>query len=469
MNIPPAFKYNQDVNYRTGGVFETTHQFSLVNQTIQVNKRGKFSVRFPNIWLKYKLPKVKEPEIYDDWLANQMQFWQNQLNFAIWISTTGCGISKNDHLRHKNPMLRSVFRFHTYYQTRRVLSEMQCPLPTDQAFNALNNGINMNAFEKICNEFGISVNTNFRQKLDHSNGMGSFFFYKKFFKYKFIVSDKWSELTDGGNYNQSMNWKIYIPADKFKGADKQTDKIEYIEQSFHKQSDTVDTASDGNPMSAIGSFVCDYGKGFTQAGVSRINDSIRTYVWVILGAQSQTRSSILGTGKAFDAQKQFLANVEDAINAEVDLPSSIERYQYTLQYARSKVDYVVGSGLYMIPSDMDLYIGTINGYNNLITIATDNLQLGRNDEVNDEQPIQEFESKSDFEILPIQEEPTESDFETPPIQEPNTQIQEPNTPPQELNTPPQAPLQEQLTHEDNKLLLTLGGVILGSAAIWTLK
>ena len=118
------------------------------------------------------------------------------------------------------------------------------------------------------------------------------------------------------------------------------------------------------------SFVLDKSNGFTQAGVARINDSIRTYVWSIVGAQSQARSSILGTGKAFDAQKQFLANVEDVINSEVDLPGSIERYQLTLQYARSKVDFVVGLGLYMIPSDMDLYIGTINGYNNLITIAS---------------------------------------------------------------------------------------------------
>ena len=75
-------------------------------------------------------------------------------------------------------------------------------------------------------------------------------------------------------------------------------------------------------------------------------------------------------------KKQFLANVEDVINSEVDLQSSIERYQLGLQYARSKVDFVVGSGLYMMPSDMDLYIGTINGYNNLITIATGDLQLG---------------------------------------------------------------------------------------------
>ena len=65
-------------------------------------------------------------------------------------------------------------------------------------------------------------------------------------------------------------------------------------------------------------FVLDKSEGFTQAGVERLNDSIRTYVWAILGAQTQTRSNILKTGTGFDAQKQFLANIEDAIASPVD-------------------------------------------------------------------------------------------------------------------------------------------------------
>jgi hypothetical protein len=112
-----------------------------------VNKHNSFTVRFPDIWKNYKLPQIKDPKIYNDWLANQMQFWQNQLNFAVWCATAGCGVSKIDHLGHKDPMIRSVFRFHVYYQIRRILNEMQCPLPTEDSWNALNNGINMSAFE----------------------------------------------------------------------------------------------------------------------------------------------------------------------------------------------------------------------------------------------------------------------------------------------------------------------------------
>ena len=98
--------------------------------------------------------------------------------------------------------------------------------------------------------------------------------------------------------------------------------------------------------------------GFTIAGIERINESLRTYCWAILGSQSQTRTDILGVGQAFDAQKQFLTNIEYAVNSPVDLPSQIKRYQNTLKYARSQVNFVYGLGLYMCPSDMELKMGT---------------------------------------------------------------------------------------------------------------
>jgi hypothetical protein len=92
---------------------------------------------------------------------------------------------------------------------------------------------------------------------------------------------------------------------------------------------------------------------------------------------------ILGTGTAFDAQKQLLANVEDAISSPVDLPSAIKRYQDVLQNAASKVDFVFGTGPYMAPSDMLLrVISHAAGYNNMIVIATERLKRGVNAGIN---------------------------------------------------------------------------------------
>ena len=123
--------------------------------------------------------------------------------------------------------------------------------------------------------------------------------------------------------------------------------------------------------------------GFTQAGVERLNDSIRTYVWAILGAQAQTRSNILKAGTGFDAQKQFLAKVEDAIASTVDIPASIKRYQKTLQYASTPLDFVFGIGLYLAPSDMALHPGNVQGYNNEIVIAGSEAAIGHNPGLNE--------------------------------------------------------------------------------------
>ena len=184
--------------------------------------------------------------------------------------------------------------------------------------------------------------------------MGSYFFNKHYYDWKLVTTKTWSELTNGGNYSSDMNWKVHFQGETWGGVDTQTDKILYIKQLFdHDPGLTDRSIRKGDSMAAICSFVADISDGFTRAGIYRINDSIRVYSWAILGAQAQSRSSILGGDKDFDAQKQFLANIEDSINSAVDLPSSIDRYQRTLQFAKSKLDFVIGHGLYMLPSDMD--------------------------------------------------------------------------------------------------------------------
>ena len=322
------------------------------------------------------------------------------------------------------------------------------------------------------------------KKLDPSQGLGVVRYYKTV---KHYTHHGWTYTTEkvlekGSDYDPKSKFTVYIPSSgKFASESVHHYKIEFIEQYFNG----------GSEMDAIGSFVLDESNGFTQPGISRINDSIRTFVWAILGAQGQARTSILGTGKAFDAQKQFLANVEDSVNSAVDLPSSIERYQSTLQYARSKVDFAVGLGLYMVPSDMDLHIGTVNGYNNLIVIASsdDNIQLGRNDAVNEQViiPQETFESPpDDFEDSREHEDvhtPTEKDdtpaqetFESPPDDfEDSREHEDVHTPTEKDDTPAKkqdnslTPVQEKLTHDENKLIMTLGGISIISSAIYFLK
>ncbi len=102
-------------------------------------------------------------------------------------------------------------------------------------------------------------------------------------------------MTNCGNYRQDMNWQVHFDADAFGGVDMQTDQIECIEQVFDCDPGSYVSIRKGDQLSAIGFFVVDSWKEFTPAGISRINDSIRTFVWAILGSQAQTRSSILGS------------------------------------------------------------------------------------------------------------------------------------------------------------------------------
>ena len=61
-------------------------------------------------------------------------------------------------------------------------------------------------------------------------------------------------------------------------------------------------------------FMLEKSDEFTRAGIERINDSIRTYIYCLLGTQVQARTSIIGqSGTSPDAQKQFIKNFEDAI------------------------------------------------------------------------------------------------------------------------------------------------------------
>ena len=124
--------------------------------------------------------------------------------------------------------------------------------------------------------------------------------------------------------------------------------------------------------------------GFTDIGLLRISESVRAYAYLILSSQASARSGIVGnTASALTAQSAFLNNFEDILNRRVDIREDIKRYQDTLSYASSKVDYSVGEHLYMLPSDMTLKIrpGTV-GYNNKIFVSDEKFILGKNENVN---------------------------------------------------------------------------------------
>ena len=120
--------------------------------------------------------------------------------------------------------------------------------------------------------------------------------------------------------------------------------------------------------------------GFTKAGLEKISESIRAYTYLVLTSQAGARNGIIGNvAEAVVAQRLFHDNLEDVINKAVSLQDDISRYQNTLKYARSSLDYSVGKGLYMLPSDMLLkpLNQVIAGYNDKIVVNTSGFNLGK--------------------------------------------------------------------------------------------
>ena len=123
--------------------------------------------------------------------------------------------------------------------------------------------------------------------------------------------------------------------------------------------------------------------GLTTLGLQKLSKSVSDYAYLILTAQASARAQIIGhEARNLDAQRVFLNNFENIINRRVDISEDIRRFQKTIQYARSKVDYAVAEYVYLLPSDMNLRIGKIGRYNNKILIASPSFKIGTNLKVN---------------------------------------------------------------------------------------
>ena len=80
--------------------------------------------------------------------------------------------------------------------------------------------------------------------------------------------------------------------------------------------------------------------GFTDLGLPRILESVRAYAYLILSSQASARSGIVGnTVSALTAQSAFLNNFENVVNHRVEILEDVKRYQDTLSYVSSKVNY----------------------------------------------------------------------------------------------------------------------------------
>ena len=174
--IQIEFKYNDNAHYQPRSVFKVK-TVDIINQNIMVTSDGKsFKVSFLNVPEKYVLPYVKSDALVPRWRTDPMLYWQNQLNFAVYCAITGCGADFNNHLKDTG-LIGSLLKFHIYYQIRRILKQMNIALPQDTSWNAFDNSYDRSAYERICNEFNVDVNADWRQSQSDNQGLGRIYNY----------------------------------------------------------------------------------------------------------------------------------------------------------------------------------------------------------------------------------------------------------------------------------------------------
>ena len=397
------YKYNSDASYKpNGGTYLqliTAKDLYIQNVTVAEHDGGhsdSFQVKFPNVFTNYPLGAVRvEDQKFKDWDHYKFNIWQSQLNFAVFCASSACGVSV-EHLNAKEPMIRSIYRFHVYYHIRRILKILEIPLPYENSFNQYNNPYNHEKFIGICSEYGVSNDlTKWRNQ--------------KYFS-------TW----------QSRAWETGKPG------------MSYInDNSFSR-------------------WIIEKSDGLTTLGLQKISESVRDYAYLILTSQTSTRGPIIGhEARNLDAQRTFLNTFENIVNKRVNIPEDIRRFQKTSQYARSKVDYAIGEFIYMLPSDMNLRIGNVRNYSNKILISSPSFKIGTNVKVNIDVKSKEVKTEPDVKPKVKTKPDVKPKVKTKPDVEPNKEHKQDVKPNIKFDRESNQDVND-ITYEEEKVALVLG-------------
>ena len=186
-----------------------------------------------------------EDQKFKDWDHYKFTLWQSQLNFTVFCTSSACGISV-EHINAKEPMIRSVYRFHVYYQIRRILNRLKIPLPYENSFNKYNNPYSHEKVIEICKEYGVSDENEVSDEKKDS-----------------------CDLTKWRNQRYFATW----------------------------QSRAWETGRSGMSYINVNSFsrwIIDKSDGITKSGIEKLSESVRDYAYLVLTSQTSTRSQIIG-------------------------------------------------------------------------------------------------------------------------------------------------------------------------------
>ena len=337
------FKYKANAKYSTkdlrGGY--NTNNFSLLDAYLD-EKGPPVKIQLRNIFKDdHIVAQPKHTTVgYDKWLLflvlrrkfynshgkykpelNQyFHMYQCQLNFAMFCFTDVLSICWQ-HLNHPNLHVRSVYRFHAWFHVRLVLHELGISLPHEDGFSKVKNAYIKSVYYSIYDDYGVDP---------FEIWMYGDWFYTK----DYAIFGHEVKTTERSPPHNLTRWNI--------------------------------TQS----------------KGFTKKGIEKISRFVRAYVYLVLTFQVQARSSIVGnSAPAVDTQQALIGMFKALINEDYSIGIDIERYQRVLEHALSKVDFLVGIGIYKLLGNLNLSIEKTKGYNNKIIVSNTDMKIGSNREI----------------------------------------------------------------------------------------
>ena len=197
---------------------------------------------------------------------------------SLFCVSSALGISWQ-HLDHPNLLKRSFYRFHVYFHVRLILHELGISLPHEDGFSKIKNAYINNAYYSICDDYDVDT------------------------------VETWMH----GDWLYTTDYAIFGHEVK---------------------------ATERSPPDNLTRWIITQSKGFTKKGIEKISRSVRAYVYLVLTAQVQARSSIVGnSAPALDAQQALKGMLKALINKDYSIGIDIERYQGVLEHALSKVDF----------------------------------------------------------------------------------------------------------------------------------
>ena len=192
-------------------------------------------------------------------------------------------------------LIRSVYRFHVYYHMRLILYRLKVALPREERYKKTNKPYSKEDYFQVWKEYGVDP-------------LEAWLFGDWYYTEERAVF-----CCNGGKRTKIA------------------------------------------PPKNLTRWILKTSKGFTRIELSMISKSVRAYVYLLLTSQVQARSKIVGkAANALDAQNIYINSLEELLKSDYSIADDIARYQGVLEDAISKVDFSVGGGIYMLPSNMNL-------------------------------------------------------------------------------------------------------------------